>query len=71
MSNNGYLPEKEKADELVEKFTFHCRECNWVENAIQSAIVCANELMESNHPFETDYWSKVIDCLNNKLTNHE
>jgi hypothetical protein len=35
---------KEKAQELVEKFTFNCREC---DNAKQCALIAVDELINS------------------------
>jgi len=58
---------QDKAKELVEKYTFSCREC---DNAKQCALICANEIIiqiESSTPkddpyanlFAFDYWNEV------------
>lgn len=63
MSAYKQIPAKEKAVELIEKFTFMCRECDWLENATQNAIVCVNEIIENCDPFDADYWHEVLDHL--------
>ena len=51
---------KEKANELVQLFTFHCKEC---DNAILSAQFAVNEILkiiEDNClEYEDDYWVQV------------
>jgi hypothetical protein len=39
-------PAKEKAKELVDKFTFNCRECDYEDNAKQCALIAVNEMLE-------------------------
>ena len=61
---------KEKAKELIELFTFTCKECDYEDNAILCALMAANEVINNNskipanihglHTIEnTDYWEEV------------
>jgi hypothetical protein len=55
---------KEKAKELVEKFTFNCREC---DNAKQCALIAVDEILDDDmygmdeELFEEriNYWEEV------------
>jgi hypothetical protein len=52
---------KEKAIELVDRFTFNCREC---DNAKQYALIAVEEIQDFitkyNNPFEDfKYWDEV------------
>jgi hypothetical protein len=51
---------KEKAEELVDKFSFSCREC---DNSKQCALIAVDEIwaaLESERVFEQhDYWQQV------------
>jgi hypothetical protein len=40
---------KEKAKELVEKFTFNCREC---DNAKQCALIAVNQIIEALETYD-------------------
>lgn len=40
-------PVKEKAKELVEKFTFKCKECDYDWNAKQCALIAVAETLEA------------------------
>ena len=59
---------KEKSKELIDKFTFQCKECDYNWNAKQCALIAANEIILANphsNPFNTnvystlDYWQEV------------
>jgi len=58
---------KEKAIELVEKFTFPCWTCDEQSNAKESALIAVDEILFSNNTiFETNiphecwkYWLEV------------
>jgi hypothetical protein len=54
---------KEKAKQLVEAFTFNCREC---DNAKQYALICVDEILivlENKRVFRVfesiEYWQEV------------
>jgi len=36
---------KEKANELIEKFMFNCRECDYEDNAKQCALIAVDEIL--------------------------
>jgi hypothetical protein len=38
---------KEKARELVDTFTFTCRECDYQDNAKQCALIAVNEILDA------------------------
>lgn len=67
MSTYKQLPAKDKAIQLINLFSFVCIECNFIENAVRSAIYCASEIRENCDPFESDYWSEVIENLKLRL----
>jgi hypothetical protein len=55
----------QQAKELIELFTFNCREC---DNAKEAALICVQRIILANphsNPFNTDvystmdYWLKV------------
>lgn len=53
---------KLKAKELVEKFTFICRECDYNWNAKQCALISVVEIINNNphsNPFNTDVYSTM------------
>jgi len=55
---------KEKAKELVEDFTFTCRECNSEENAKQCALIAVNKLLEQlNHLPTEGYGMQYIGII--------
>jgi hypothetical protein len=50
MSNNKqsmkqYKSPEEMAQELIDKFSYSCRECNFEENAIDSALTMVNHII--------------------------
>jgi hypothetical protein len=50
---------KEKAKELVESFTFNCREC---DNAKQCALICVDEILNAVTTIadkKYEYWQEV------------
>ena len=58
---------KEKAEKLIEKFTFICNECDYEWNAKQCALIAVDEvalILNGHHkdantsPF-IDYWKEV------------
>jgi hypothetical protein len=58
-------PAQQEAKELIELFTFNCREC---DNAKEAALKCVQRIILANphsNPFNTDaystmdYWLKV------------
>tara|TARA_R110000868_G_C10685312_1_gene747831 strand:- start:50 stop:253 length:204 start_codon:yes stop_codon:yes gene_type:complete len=57
---------KEKAKELVDKFTFRCEECDYDWNAKQCALIAVDEILQelenaddgqTSIPYE--YWEQV------------
>lgn len=48
---------KEKALELIDKFTFRCEECNYDWNAKQCALIAVDEIILSApfEPADTDW----------------
>lgn len=48
---------KEKALELIDKFTFRCEECNYDWNAKQCALIAVEEIILSApfEPVDTDW----------------
>ena len=55
---------KEKAKELIDKFTFQCKECDYNWNAKQCALIAVNEVIsviENGNPIETqwNYWQNL------------
>ena len=58
----------QQAQELIQSFSFRCTECDFIENAKQSALICVERIILANphsNPFNTDvystmdYWLKV------------
>ena len=49
---------KEKAKELVDKFTFRCEECDYDWNAKQCALIAVDEIIK-NFFSNFDYWQEV------------
>lgn len=50
---------KEKAEELIEKFTFSCREC---DNGKQCALIAVDEILNEYWSHDTnrrDWWEEV------------
>ena len=67
--------QKEKAKELVERFTFFCRECDFEDNAKQCALISVDEIIEETKLHDktvyehgrTFYWQEVKqEILNTK-----
>ena len=53
---------KEKARELVERFTSTCRECDYERNAIMFALIAVNEIikaMDEEFSVSTYFWQEV------------
>jgi hypothetical protein len=58
---------KEKAKELVERFTFICKECNYDWNAKQCALIAVDEIINDDWYINTfedlisrkTYWKEV------------
>ena len=55
---------KEKAEELVEQFTFRCEECNYDWNAKQCALIAVDELIDNyeekyKYCLTKIYWEEV------------
>ena len=51
---------QEKAKELINKFTFQCKECDYNWNAKQCALICCNEVlgyMGADRGYE--FWTNV------------
>lgn len=57
---------KEKAREFYDKFTFGCRECDFEENARQSAIIAVDEILKIiwYSQYERGFWEQVKNELN-------
>ena len=53
---------KEKARELVERFTSTCRECDYERNAIMFALIAVDEVLKELYPSDIkrcEYWQEV------------
>ena len=51
---------KEKAKELVDKFTFRCEECDYDWNAKQCALIAVDEILETEPRYPSDVdWDDV------------
>jgi hypothetical protein len=67
-------PPKEKAEELIDRFTFNCRECDYEDNANQCALIAVEEILNTLYsiPFgnaldnELEYWEEVKQEIKNK-----
>jgi hypothetical protein len=53
---------KEKAFELIELFTFNCREC---DNSKISALIAVDEIIKTNPYKARNYWQKVKQEIEN------
>lgn len=47
---------KEKAEELVDMFTFSCRECDYEENAKQCALIAVDEILSIPYLLKYEFW---------------
>jgi hypothetical protein len=60
---------KEKANELIEKFMFNCRECDYEDNAKQCALIAVDEILDINSvdkDYElSNYWQEVKQEIEN------
>jgi hypothetical protein len=60
---------KEKAKELIEKFMFNCRECDYEDNAKQCALIAVDEILDINSvdkDYElSNYWQEVKQEIEN------
>lgn len=56
---------KEKAKELIDKFTFTCREWDYEDNSKQCALIAVDEILNRNNflisiPLkDIEYWNEV------------
>ena len=51
---------KEKAIELVDKFSFICSTCDYEDNAKQYALITVDEIIKVIHTnMEDKYWQEV------------
>jgi hypothetical protein len=52
---------KEKANELIEKHTYKCVECDFTINACMSALVTVNEIIEGGFAdgYDHNFWINV------------
>lgn len=51
---------KDKAKELIERFTFNCRECDFEENAKICALIAVDEILNLDiYQSEQYYWEEV------------
>jgi hypothetical protein len=59
---------QEKAKELVDRFTFTCRECDYEDNAKQCALIAVDEILnlmikefkwDVKHNGNIEYWQEV------------
>jgi hypothetical protein len=65
---------KEKAKELIERFTFTCRECDYQDNAKQCALIAVDEIIKAipdasddNSPYNSEllWWKEVRHEIEN------
>ena len=60
---------KDKAAELVERFTSTCRECDYERNAIMFALIAVDEILNINSVDKdydlSNYWEEVKSELEN------
>ena len=54
------MTSKEKAKELVDKFTFNCRECDFEQNAKTAAMSCVDEIEKAL----TEYGETTFELQN-------
>jgi len=53
---------KEKAEELIYRFTFYCRECDYEDNAKQYALIAVDEILSIRKLKDIEsqnYWQEV------------
>jgi len=50
---------KEKAKELVDRFIFTCRECDYVDNAKQCALIAVDEISQHCYQVMKPFWEEV------------
>ena len=58
---------KDKAEELVGRFTFTCRECDYQDNAKQCALIAVDEILNAFYSLrfgnalddDLEYWEEV------------
>jgi hypothetical protein len=57
---------KEKANELIDLFIYNCRECDYIDNARESAVRLCNEMLSLGALIGNDlsdsfylYWGEV------------
>jgi hypothetical protein len=53
---------KDKAGELIYRFTFYCRECDYEDNARESALIAVDEILEELITINLEkwyYWQEV------------
>ena len=54
---------KEKANELVDRMTFNCNECDNDWNAKQCALIAVDEIIkqtdDEHSEYSTNYWQQV------------
>jgi hypothetical protein len=62
-------PAQQEAKELIELFTFNCREC---DNAKEAALIAVNKILEIgwnlphyNNRNGVDYWNEVKEEIKN------
>jgi hypothetical protein len=67
-------PPKEKAEELIDIFTFNCRECDYEDNAHQCALMAVEEILNALYSLrfgntlddELEYWEEVKQEIEKK-----
>jgi hypothetical protein len=67
-------PPKEKAEELIDIFTFNCRECDYEDNANQCALMAVEEILTALYSLrfgnaldnELEYWEEVKQEIKKK-----
>lgn len=50
---------KEKAEELVERMAYSCRECDYEFKAKQCALIAVDEILKTNPYKARNYWTEV------------
>ena len=58
-----YESPEEMAQELIDKFSYSCRECNFQENAIDSALTMVNQILLMCDKNKIVYSTYVGNCL--------
>jgi hypothetical protein len=68
------MDSKYKAEELIERFTFTCRECDYQDNAKQCALIAVDEIIKAipdasddNSPYNHEllWWKEVRHEIEN------